>query len=86
MENKIKPYLLCLGNISKNFTVNNTEKTGLNIYMQMIFLLITILLNISDIRDVQKYLMKKHAQVYQTNFYRFIKFQCIINCRMCIFK
>ena len=32
MENKIKPYLLCLGNISKNFTVNNTEKTGLNIY------------------------------------------------------
>ena len=32
MENKIKPYPLCLGNISKNFTVNNTEKTGLNIY------------------------------------------------------
>ena len=32
MENKIKPYPLRLGNISKNFTVNNTEKTGLNIY------------------------------------------------------
>ena len=30
---EIKPYILCLGNISKHFAVNNMNKTGLNCYV-----------------------------------------------------
>ena len=30
---EIKPYPLCLGNISKDFTVDNLKKTGLNGYV-----------------------------------------------------
>ena len=28
-DSEIKPYPLCLGNISKDFTINNMKKTGL---------------------------------------------------------
>ena len=41
---EIKPYPLCLGIISKYFSVNNMIKTRWNGYMSMIFLLIIILL------------------------------------------
>ena len=42
-DSEIKPYLLLLGNISKDFTADNVEKQGL-MNMCMIFLLIIILL------------------------------------------
>ena len=31
-DSEIKPYPLCLGNISKDFTVDDLENTGLNSY------------------------------------------------------
>ena len=31
-DSEIKPYSLCLGNISKDFTVDKMTKTGLNWY------------------------------------------------------
>ena len=31
-DSEIKPYPLCLGNISKDFTVDDLEDTGLNSY------------------------------------------------------
>ena len=40
---EIKDYALCLGNISKDFTINNMEKTGLKGVVNF-FLLILILL------------------------------------------
>ena len=42
-DSEIKPYPLCFGNISKDFTISNTKKKGLKGYVH-IFLLITILL------------------------------------------
>ena len=29
-NSEIKDYALCLGNVSKDFTINNMKKTGLN--------------------------------------------------------
>ena len=42
-DSEIKDYALCLGNISKDFTINNTKKTGLKGIVKL-FLLILILL------------------------------------------
>ena len=42
-NSEIKDYTLCLGNISKDFTINNTKKTELGGVVK-IFLLILILL------------------------------------------
>ena len=30
-DSEIKPYSMCLGNISKTFTINNMNKTGLSL-------------------------------------------------------
>ena len=56
-NSETKDYPLCLGNISKDFTINNLEKTGLGGNVKF-FLLILILL-ILLILDNHKYLMKK---------------------------
>ena len=48
---------LCLGNISKDVSVNDMKKTGLNVYDSSVdYDAITV----DDIVDLQKYLMKKH--------------------------
>ena len=44
-NSKIKDYALCLGNLSKDFTIDNMKKTRLN--------------NNNDISDIHKYLMKR---------------------------
>ena len=41
---EIKDYIPCLGNISKDFTINNMNKTGLNKGVNFFFLMISILL------------------------------------------
>ena len=44
---------LCLGNISKDFSVDNMKKTGLNgcVYDAI---------SVDDVLDIQKYLIKKY--------------------------
>ena len=55
---EIKDYALCLGNISKDFTINNMAKTrvkGVVTFFSVDFNAIDTI----DILDIHKYLMKK---------------------------
>ena len=58
-DSEIKPYPLCLGNISKDFTHNAMKKAGLNLYVHDFFVDYNII-DTSNIIDIYKYLMKKH--------------------------
>ena len=46
-DSEIKDYAFCLGNISKDFTINNMKKTGLkgrvNFFLLILILLILII-------------------------------------------
>ena len=55
---EIKPYLLCLGNISKILQPRTWHKTGLNGYVHNFSLDYNI--GINDVVDIHKYLMKMH--------------------------
>ena len=48
---------LCLGNISKDWSADNTKKTGFNGYV--IFGVDYDATDVDDIKDIHKYLMKK---------------------------
>ena len=50
---------LCLGNISKDFSVDNTKKTGLNGYFYD-FRVDYDVIAVDDILDIHKYLMEKN--------------------------
>ena len=50
---------LCLGNISKDFSVDNMKKTGLNGYVYD-FSVDYDVIAVDDILDIHKYLMKKN--------------------------
>ena len=50
---------LCLGNISKNVSVDNLKKTGLNGYVYD-FSVDYDAIAVDDILDIHKYLMKKN--------------------------
>ena len=56
---QIKRYPLCLGNISKDFAVNSMKKKRLNGNMYD-FSIDYNSIDISDITNIHKYLMKKH--------------------------
>ena len=57
---EIIPSPFCpLGNISKDFSVNNLKKTGLNGYVYGFSVDYDAIL-VDDILDIHKYLMKKH--------------------------
>ena len=58
-NSEIKKYLLCLGNISGNFSANNMKKAGLNgcVYDSSVDYKT---LDTSDFINIHKYLMKKH--------------------------
>ena len=58
-DSEIKLYPLRLGNISKDFIVNNIKKTELNRYVYD-FSVDYSIINISNIINIHKYLMKKH--------------------------
>ena len=53
---------LCLGNITKEFSEDNTKKTGLNGYVYD-FSVDYDAIAVSDILDIHKYLMKKNEIV-----------------------
>ena len=61
-DSEIVAYPLCLGNISKEFSVNNMIKTGLNgcVYD---FSVDYDAIAVADILDIHKYLMKKNGIV-----------------------
>ena len=42
-NSEIKDYALCLGNVSKDFTINNMKKIGIKVFVKF-FLLVLILL------------------------------------------
>ena len=61
-DSEITPYPLCLGNISKEFSVDNMKKTGLKgcVYD---FSVDHDAIEVSDILDIHKYLMGKNEIV-----------------------
>ena len=61
-NSEIVPYPLCLGNISKNFSVDNMKKTRLNGYVYD-FSVDYDAIAVDDILDIHKYLMKKNGIV-----------------------
>ena len=57
---EINPYELCLGNISKYWSVDNMKKTGFNGYIYN-FRFDYNATAVSDKLDIHKYLMKKNG-------------------------
>ena len=53
---------LCLGNISKDWSVDNMKTTGFNGYVYD-FSVDYDATDVDDILDIQKYLMKKNSKV-----------------------
>ena len=58
----ILPYPLCLGNTSKNFSVDNMKKAGLHGYVYS-FSVDYDPIAVDYILDIQKYLMEKNGIV-----------------------
>ena len=57
-DSEIVPYPLCLGNISKDFDLTNTQKTGLFGYVYEFSVDYRAISN-DKIHDIHRYLMKK---------------------------
>ena len=55
---EILPYPLCLGNISRDWSVDSMKKTGLNGYVYG-FSVDYDAISVDDILDIDKYLIKK---------------------------
>ena len=53
---------LCLGNISKDWLIDNMKKTGLNGYVYD-FSVDYDATDVDDIKDIHKYLMKKNNMI-----------------------
>ena len=58
-DSEISTYSLCLGNISKDWSVDNMKKTGLKGYVYD-FSVDYDAIAVSDVLDIHKYLMKKN--------------------------
>ena len=56
-DSEVKDYTLCLGNISKDFTINNMEKTGLKGSVKFLSVDFNPI-DTNDILDIHRYLMK----------------------------
>ena len=61
-DSEIKAYSLCLENISKDWSHDNTEKTGFNGYVYN-FSTDYSAIDVDNIKDIHKYLMKKNGIV-----------------------
>ena len=57
---KLRHIHFCLGNISKDFSVDNMKKTGLNGYVYD-FSVNYDAIAVDDVLDIHKYLMKKNG-------------------------
>ena len=58
-DSEIVPNLLCLENISKDWSTDNMERTGFNGYVYD-FSVDYDVTDIDDVKDIQKNLMKKN--------------------------
>ena len=58
-DSEIKPYPLCLGNINKDFSSTNAQKTGLHGYVHDVSVDYWSISN-DKILDIHRYLMKKN--------------------------
>ena len=58
-DSAIVASLLCLGNISKDWSTDNMKKTGFNGYVYD-FSADYNIVTVGDIKDIHKYLMKKN--------------------------
>ena len=61
-DSEIVPSPLCLGNISKDWSVDNMKKTGFNGYIYD-FSVDYHATDVADIVDIHRYLMKKNDSV-----------------------
>ena len=61
-DSEMVPTPLCIGNIRKNFSENNTKKTGLNGYIYD-FSIDYDAIAVDDILDILKFLMKNNEIV-----------------------
>ena len=61
-DSMIVPNNLCLGNVSKDFSASTMKKTGFNGYIYD-FSVDYDSIEVSDIQDMHKYLMKKNGIV-----------------------
>ena len=62
---------LCLGNTSKDWSVDNTKKTSFNGYVYD-FSIDYDATDVDDIKNIHKYLMKKN-NIVQMKIFRFVK-------------
>ena len=58
-DSEILPSPLCLGNVSKDWSIDDMKKTGFNGYVYD-FSVDYNVTDVNDIKDIQKYLMKKN--------------------------
>ena len=61
-DSEIVPNNLCLGNVSKNVSASNIKKTGFNSYIYD-FSVDYDAINVDDVLDIHKYLMKENEIV-----------------------
>ena len=61
-DSEITLYELCLGNTSKDWSVDNMKKTGFNVYVYD-FSVDYDAIKVSNILDIHKYLMEKNKTV-----------------------
>ena len=61
-DSEIVATLICLGNISKDWSVDNMKRTGFNGYVYD-FSVDYDVTDVDDIKDIHKYLMKKNSLV-----------------------
>ena len=54
---------ICLGNISKDWSVDNMEKTGFTGYIYYDFIVDYTAIAVDDIKDIHKYLMERNNKV-----------------------
>ena len=62
-DSEIVPTPLCLGNISKDWSIDNMKRTGFNWYVYN-FSIDYDSTDVDDIKDIHKYLIKKNNIVY----------------------
>ena len=60
VDSEIVPSPLCLGNISRDWSVDNMKKTGFTGYVYDLISVDYDSTDVDDIFDIHKYLMKKN--------------------------
>ena len=63
-DSKIVASPLCLGNFSKDWSVDNMKRTGLNGYVYD-FSVDYKAVDVDDIKNIRRYLMKKNKMIWQ---------------------